>query len=798
MAVDVRGYTVAIGPSGTLGRVVSGAVSDSYISGGIGLVKTSGHVVVQGFITPRAGTPVTLRATMPAGNVYQVPRFMRVLSSCIVPQDRTTRIELGCRLKYFEDFSENLVYTQTQGLQPPEDVTPSDNPFTGRVLATSIMAVCASKIGLSLSGSVSMGFAGETFDLSTGYVSIMDGLLASAGMLGYLSDDDTLGVIDLASVPTSARSLGEGRIISVSPLGIGQLPADSVSVTHKGLKLKAADGTEQTQTDWESGWNETFARSATSSLSTIVVPYQDPGTGEQATAVFDVRDVTEEESSYDRVNGNNVLAKRVQQETKSSVAVAGAVVTDYLSAGVPWGSGSVTSTTTETFSYDSNGREVERRLVRKGDRLYGLGSVGLPMSFPSADPESPTGIDLVPVPTGQMILEETVVRTYRTNRFQKTITRRYGPWIQTPMGQQTIAESREYFDTAQKVVDFMAVALDGSFLLDVSISSQKATDTEEAAPNVWEYSLPNMVADEADGDEGFAVEETSTAVYAIGTGSYGFSSYSYSAPDLGGMTAAEISQLAAAVSAGAVPQRGITLSMPYNDEDRVYQVGTSPVTYRVQKGQGEAQARRYGRIYNDLLIGVRYGLSLQTAARSLPAVPFSPIAVTIAGTSGVFRSNAASWTISSDGIIGSMDALFAGGIGGPSYAFPIAQGVTAPTTLPTETTNEPAQVVGTVADVGGDPDATLDAAFPSAVTGDGAQDLTTLAYWVFNGTTWDNVGTDPGATVTVTPLPVVTESSVGKYRTRHRLTVQAFDYALSLPVVDVAVRSRSRVVVTNP
>ena len=55
-------------------------------------------------------------------------------------------------------------------------------------------------------------------------------------------------------------------------------------------------------------------------------------------------------------------------------------------------------------------------------------------------------------------------------------------------------------------------------------------------------------------------------------------------------------------------------------------------------------------------------------------------------------------------------------------------------------------VIGSVADVdtGGDPQATLNTAFPSVTTGQGAIDETDDELWVYNGTTWVNVGSFRG------------------------------------------------------
>ena len=53
-------------------------------------------------------------------------------------------------------------------------------------------------------------------------------------------------------------------------------------------------------------------------------------------------------------------------------------------------------------------------------------------------------------------------------------------------------------------------------------------------------------------------------------------------------------------------------------------------------------------------------------------------------------------------------------------------------------------IIGSVPTVGADPQVTLNAAFPSAVAGDGAIDQNTGDLWVYDGATWNDVGTIQG------------------------------------------------------
>jgi len=75
----------------------------------------------------------------------------------------------------------------------------------------------------------------------------------------------------------------------------------------------------------------------------------------------------------------------------------------------------------------------------------------------------------------------------------------------------------------------------------------------------------------------------------------------------------------------------------------------------------------------------------------------------------------------------------------------------------------------------------LDALFPSAINGDGVIERSTNDIWVYNGTTWNNVGPTPGPTVvTATVIPPWNEISIFDATVRTRLLVESLAYGLTL------------------
>ncbi len=129
---------------------------------------------------------------------------------------------------------------------------------------------------------------------------------------------------------------------------------------------------------------------------------------------------------------------------------------------------------------------------------------------------------------------------------------------------------------------------------------------------------------------------------------------------------------------------------------------------------------------------------------------------------------------------------------------PVAPGVTYPA-LPTVTIVDttPTQIIGCAVDVATNPQGRLDALFPSAVAGDGVIDRATNDIWVYNGSSWDNVGPTPGPTPVVTNVvPPWNEILPYDATVRTKLTVTLFAYALELLTTE-AIKVRTKVAVRS-
>jgi|GEM_PF-4283894 len=136
---------------------------------------------------------------------------------------------------------------------------------------------------------------------------------------------------------------------------------------------------------------------------------------------------------------------------------------------------------------------------------------------------------------------------------------------------------------------------------------------------------------------------------------------------------------------------------------------------------------------------------------------------------------------------------------GPGIYTPIAPGVTYANlpVAPTIVDTSPDQMIGCIVTVADNPQGRLDALFPSAVNGDGVIDRATNDIWVYNGTTWDNVGPTPGPTIVATVvIPPWNEIVRVAARTRTKLTVTSLSYALQLLTEPDPIITRTTVTVT--
>lgn len=711
MVLDIRATVNC-----SLGEVISASINDDYVQGA-GLVKYSGSCEINDIITPAIGTPVTFSYTK-SGVIRTIPRKLRVLSSFADPFRRTTNVELGCKLTYLSD-----VRAQTKWTEPSQDPRNLSFPAEAGVYkwllpyhAQSAMDRCLSELGITASSSplTSRLSAGE-YDFSGGWVDTLSNLLVSESYFGYLDENEILQIVSLSQDGGAGPVLDSSNLIDIRSINVGQLPAEAVVVSFELTSLKRdkeeisdipIPSESNTIDKWLENRNTESARrglglshsvSSSRSVSDIGIPYEKRlpnGTTEKAVAFYTMLDTSEtvlesEEGYYSSKDGGehtlrNMLISRTVYETRSAAGVAGAYFTALLEATNGSASNySVPSITYESIVYNEYGDEVQKRTVRTCDGLYIAGALDLPYLFTEINSDGSASYVVPAIPTRAVsansgssentltALEEVVVITERTGGSVITTTYRYGPWWETPQGQQAVSAGRDSFQSAGEVTEFLVdlINFDTLVLLNATTTVDPDQDWMTAQNNdkpssvigafppmvdaagkpvtpSWPMrnQMPSQRSQVIDLMKGWSKQNQSFAVYAIGSAS---------------------------------AQRQLEMTLPY------------PTSYSMAVNTGRilfsdlgaaAQARQFGRVQNRLLAGNRNGMNIQTAPELLPGAPFSPFVVQANGVSGLYRTNGTSWTMSPDGVIVSTDALFWGGVGGTgSFWFPVAPGIT---TLP--------------------------------------------------------------------------------------------------------------------
>jgi hypothetical protein len=551
-------------------------------------------------------------------------------------------------------------------------------------------------------------FSIKEFDASGPYVQILSDLLKSESVVIRAEQLRkvilTNNTITDANKPTEwvlvaekGKSTAESKsrvidtrtIIDLGPINGGQVPPDRVVVRYSTLVLAAPDdvelrcGPEFPEDELDEALGDRLVESAsTINTSIIYIPYSTPSVGPNppaGTPISRTREYTTLESSYDETifrtlqfrdpeastspisdptdeefftaveSGLNfqtvsktVPIQRKTIEERSAVSIAGGVVQNYLSAGIDFGDFRISNETIETYSYDQFGNETRRSLNKFGSALFGFGSAGVQMVFE----DEQGNVSAVPLPTGRMFLEGADVTTTRNGSIVTTVTERYGPWLATIPGQQSIAEGREALDTAAKVSTYLNQALGGKNLLDVTTSTTFSPAGSQEAPSPLD-----------DLSEEFADEDTSD-------------------PSNGFRTESETGTATAAISgiAGGTGEI-LSLSIPYADDDtfsfrlesRTDDEGDKFYVrcYYSSKSDAQARAATYGRFQLMLVRGSRLGLSLQLPVYAMPTEPLEPVTVAISesGQRAVYAADAISWTFDANGIVGSMDGLYMGTAG---------------------------------------------------------------------------------------------------------------------------------------
>lgn len=837
MTVDVRAKVFC-----NLGTVIQASIADEAITAQQGLIRCRGQVILNGISTPSVGSKVFFGWERD-GTIARIPRTLRVLSSFANPLTRQTTVQLGDKLTYLanlkgakadptnEDnesgvdpgptFNEgdqcfelgsrtgvNLFGSRNQAnqLTVNEQFLAAPASILGRapltIRASSVLDKCLEALGISSTGTELIAqFTQDSFDLSSGYVTVIDQLLANESLYGYLNEQEVLVIGEVENPAGSGPLLDENSIIQLDGINQGILPGQEVTVSFKSRPLTPADPLdpepasgggsgpgsgnpiEETrrpddaniqfyENNWEYEENVVTGNTASFSVGNVT----------PISFSFNYNVTTETYTEYD---DSDYVTKRTTRRTSAGADVIGSLIAlqiegefgrSFVEDGPftvsPETTGFATqefvSETVDEFTYrvlqapeepstrdlfcPSEDEEAEEQVFQatpvKQEKVL-ITQVSTTTEDPLAvlAKLNLSGVNwrayrLSSLPSlGGPVVTDKVIINYELNQptgQTKTTTERYTIYAQTIEGQQETAYRGQFANTTEKIS------------ANFSIATRLVYDTTEVAVRrdrtfgVQKRPVKSDLLQQAFGDTApvgsGADEQNNTQEVTVGQD-----------------------------SSTIQTQPNLTVQQPFGSDDGF--VWTASTGLEFSGSNAGVLAARYARAQNAILRGNRSGLQLQLPAYAMPLYPLSYVYVKAANATGGYRSNGMSWAMNAEGILCSMDALFWGGVGGSGTAwFPVAPGITSLPSNPTVTFGSGAPANATTTPSGFNP------AAPGTI-------FTTLP-----------TGQAPTYEQSIAPtalVPVVQErlSVVGATRAVIAATVR--DYALTLPIASAALVTRA-------
>lgn len=655
MAIDIRAEV-----SCSLGELISGSFADDYLQGS-GLIKTRGEVVLSGTQTPAVGTLVTFSYDK-GGITHQLPRVLRVMSSFADPFRRTTTVQLGCKLTYLEN------------RKPPVKDPNSKEENSGvpcyvyekatlPISAAYVLQECLTALGLTSAAiPLTNKFSVEEFPLDDGYINVISDLLQSEGYVGHLDTSEVLQFINLADESGSGPLVTKQDVIDLGPIGVGDLPGESVLVRYTSQRLLSPE--ELSESDylkrtWEA--DESFGAPVS-----VTASYQD----EQGNTVTALDTFYPYEFNAVRYDIWDRKIESVSYTVTSSASVNNRWASDALKRGVGWNRPTA-KLTHEKLTYQipaaaknnvnllefqtstSIGPSQIKALLYQA-ALADSGSVAECINDPPegydevksqsttnylSDLELAGGLNVDTfidgdANTGTFLAFSTLASqtdskvklNYERDQasgYSKTLAEKYVARLQTAAGQQDLAKKAQEVDTGSFSGNIYSLLNDGKVLVYEGAST--------TLQNQKEFGLQRRPSQANRNNQGNSKPVITEQV-------------------------AQIEWVVGSTTSTAVTE----FSLPYAPDD---EIAWSPATgYTSTPSDAPQKALRYGRIQNRLLLGNRNGVSLQLSPQLMPSQPFAPVYLEAEGVTGAYRVNGTSWAFDSNGIVASTDALLWGAV----------------------------------------------------------------------------------------------------------------------------------------
>lgn len=276
MTVDFRATIIT-----DLGTCISGDIGSNHIGDGTGLIKTQGRLLMDGIVNPARGTPANLMVVrQQLGQITRFPKPMYVLKAVPDVLNRTSEIEIGCKLTLMEGLKRKDRYF-SENDQPPSVVSVpmyETLPTGGQInysqtfyyywpiSAQNILLYCLNKIGMQLSddsADLDFKFMRRSIDLSVGYVQIIGDLIRSETKFGRILPDGKLQIRGLNfKLGRRGPILTADNFYSIEAIDGAALPPEEFTVEYNGAETNSNPRPRLSAGEWVERPIYGFANSA--------------------------------------------------------------------------------------------------------------------------------------------------------------------------------------------------------------------------------------------------------------------------------------------------------------------------------------------------------------------------------------------------------------------------------------------------------------------------------------------------------------------------------------------------------
>jgi hypothetical protein len=657
----------------SIGKLIQGQIADDYMQEA-GLVRTRGSVQLDGIFSPPVGGAVSV-AYYRNGTVSRIPRNLVVISSFANPFTKRTDVQIGCILAYKGSVISpgSDLEARIKAANDPAGgaaIPPDSRKLIGEfITAEYVMGQLLAPLGITASGAaLSNKYFVSEFEINRPNLEIVSDLLKSEAILGYINDSGVLVKINLNNPVQQGAVINQDRLLEIGPLGVGELPSNEIQVRYNTRKLNPptdANAVAKANGLVPPGEQDPFAnisdpnapitastfgqaqearvrvatvnwdRSRSTGLPVRVYFENKAKTG---FIVYSGTESTEEITTYRTIGGKDVPVVRKQVANTFSAKAAKNVADQYIAAGIGFNNFGISIVTLTTYRYTNDGDLFFTRVETYEPYVVVAGRLNLRYVWG----------------TQAVSFNDTLILTRAVN----TATDTFAGWQRNSVstfelepftieGQIGVSLAKARLKDIDRTTQYVnAVITSGLVLDDFRVTSSfSGRNTSESRPALAErIAEGNKQRGATDTVPATDLEDAGTKESpAAGVGG-GQNQVVGTVFEYGSVTATRVS----------------AITMPFAPDD-IY-IGEFG-SFSLSEADAQARAFNYGKLQNRMRLGSRQGLSIQIPVGVMPVRPFDPMYIQALGLTGQYRANGMVWAFDGNGIIGSVDAMFWGGVG---------------------------------------------------------------------------------------------------------------------------------------